>query len=133
HQLVVYESAEEPLNLDTCYRTVSAVLVDGFTEQALARVSVKELQTNQLTVTNRDGKFLIKVPCDLEHVQLEISAIGYRSRFINQRAGDALDVIVLQGDYLTLKEVYILSVHAEKLMEEVLNGVCDHYMNSPAR
>jgi len=133
NQLVVYESVEEALALDTCYQAMEGRLIDGFTEQGLERATIKELYTNQLTVSNKDGKFRINVPCDQDNIQLEISAMGYRSRFISQPVAGEMGPIIMEGDYIALKEVLILSLQADLLLEAVLKKVCDNYVNQPTK
>src|SRR5690606_16890478 len=61
-QLVIYPAAEIPAPPDTCYVTLSGRLIDGFTEQELARVTIKELQTGLMSISNGDGLFILKLP-----------------------------------------------------------------------
>ncbi len=129
NQLVVYEPNHKTPNIDHCQNIISGIIIDNFTQQPIVRASIKELTTGQLTVTNRDGKFLLKIPCDVNKTQLEISAIGYRSKYLAQSINEEISPIILEGDYIPLKEVFILSLQADKLVEEVLQNICNNYQD----
>lgn len=132
-QLVIYSAAEPPEVRDTCYLTLSGQLIDGFTEQEIGRATIIELQTGRMTVSNGEGQFLLKIPCYLENIKLEISAIGYHSLFIDQPSTDTIGMLRMEGDYVALKEVYILNIHADRLMDDVLKNTRRHYTNRPTK
>lgn len=132
-QLVIYPVAEIPTPPDTCYITLSGRLIDGFTEQELARVTIKELQTGLMSISNGDGLFILKIPCALDRVQLEINAMGYHSLYIDQAVSEDLGILRMEGDYVALKEVYILNVHAGQLMADVFKSARRHYQDQPTR
>ncbi|MFY0625941.1 MAG: hypothetical protein JXR07_06595 [Reichenbachiella sp.] len=130
-QVVVYSRNLRAQPLDTCRQSIGAVLLDELTDLPVSHALIRELQSDQMTLTNRDGRFNLSIPCNLDKIQIEVSAMGYHSQLIERSMNSKITPIRMQGDYITLQEVVILSIPAQLLIERVLKKVDTNYLNQP--
>ncbi len=129
-QLVVLKPIPSFAAPDSCLKTVSGHLMDHFTGLPIAGATVIDTRHHRMTVTNKDGAFILNLPCENDHMEISIEAIGYFTRTVSQPF--AKDVLFqLQGTYLPLQEVIILSVPAEQLVKSVINKIPENYLQKP--
>ncbi len=62
------------------FNEYSGIVVDENSGDALVFASLEVENTNISTVTNSDGKFLLKVPSNIENASILISFLGYKQK-----------------------------------------------------
>lgn len=97
--------------------TIKGVVKDTNGE-AIIGASVKEKGTNNVTVTDVDGKFSISI----SNKELQISFIGYQTQIINVKGSVSSYNIVLQEDAKTLEEVVVVGYGSQK-KESVIGAI----------
>ena len=65
------------------YHVYKGIVLDSAGKHPLVFASVFVEETNIGTVTNPDGRFLIKIPDKFSGNNLGISMMGYRTRYLN--------------------------------------------------
>ena len=66
-------------NDDKGYITISGVVKDRLSRQALPYVNISVINQETATVTNSDGEFTLKIPKTDSQIEILISQIGYHS------------------------------------------------------
>jgi hypothetical protein len=116
------------------YTSYKGEIVDSETSKPLVFASLTLVGTNISTVTNTEGRFLLKVPANTESTTLEVSFLGYRSKTVTltsltpdeNRIG--LDVLVTE-----LPEVNIsVPREAVTLVKETLRKKGENYLQDPS-
>lgn len=117
-------------------RTVTGVVTDGETEEAVIGANVTVTGTTIGVATDIDGKFSINVPADA--TSLDISYIGYATKQVSIAGVSTVNVVLESGE--TLDEVVVIgyspvsrkkvlgalaSVSSEEIMENVPVGALD--------
>lgn len=91
------------------YNQYSGVVLDSQTNEPLVFASLSVVETNISTITNTDGEFTIKVPKDLNNVNLVISILGYKQKTLsisnlkNEKNKIRLDVAVTKLSEVVFK------------------------------
>lgn len=127
NQLVVYLKDNHTAS-DTCYKLIRGQVLDALTGDPIPKASVKSLNADLMTVTNHDGKFVLSLPCQSISSEVSILAPGYHSRLIRDLNTINLGAILMEGSYVTLQEVMILSVPVEQIVGKVLRNLQNNYM-----
>ncbi|MEZ2414670.1 carboxypeptidase-like regulatory domain-containing protein [Muriicola sp. E247] len=116
------------------YTSYKGEIVDSETNKPLVFASLTLVGTNISTVTNTEGRFLLKVPANTESTTLEVSFLGYRSKSVplsslsqdENRIG--LDVLITE-----LPEVNIsVPREAVNLVKETLRKKGENYLQDPS-
>lgn len=131
NQLVVHEKIGFTFLEDSCHRVFTGRLYDVLTGKPVPRATINELRSGQMTVSNGDGKFVINMPCQNDDLLIEIDAMGFHSKQVDLKMDEELGDVGLEGDYITLQEVIILSVPAEQLIKSVLKKIPINYLQKP--
>ena len=130
NQLAIYDPSPV-VNVEQCYRSVRGIVIDDATHDALRHISIVESLSNQHVVTNSDGKFLLRLPCETDSLNLTIRALGYKTHRINIPVAKDIGELRLVGDYVSLQEVVVLSLPAKKLLHGVLENISENYLTDP--
>ena len=106
-------------------------MINAQTKKPVIFASVFLKGTNLGTVTNSEGKFLIKVP-DSDHQQLlGISCLSYKSKTLRLSDWPAgTRKILLESDIIPVKEVIIRELNPRSLIESALLKVRENYPDS---
>jgi CarboxypepD_reg-like domain len=100
------------------------------TKKPLSLATLLINNTNISTITNKNGKYKLKVPENLITNNITISYLGYVSQTIslnNLKQNDA--IIKLEAHTVVLSEVKIYSNDASSLVAEVLRKKGENYAN----
>ncbi|NOR28085.1 MAG: carboxypeptidase-like regulatory domain-containing protein [Lutibacter sp.] len=104
-------------------------VIDGKTKKILVFASLTVDGTNISTVTNTQGKFILKIPKKNTTQNVTISFLGYTSKVLNLSNFSDKTIIKLETYIEELNEVKISIKDAKSLILEVLKRKGDNYFN----
>lgn len=109
---------------------VSGVVIDRQTGRPLNHVSVTAEGGKAHTVTNDDGRFVLKTPQMPKYVQ--VSHISYKTRRQNLTEGQTENLrIYMTGSTVELSEVIISSNEPLLIVEAAMARIRDNYPKNP--
>ncbi len=116
------------------YKEFSGIVVDENSGDALVFASLAIENTNISTVTNNDGKFLLKVPSNLENSNIVISFLGYKQKTVALSSlKKSKNKISLEPDVTELSEATINTFKNPKdLVEETFKRKASNNLNQQA-
>lgn len=109
---------------------VTAIVRDAESRRKLDGALVSVLGTNIATVSNKDGRFTIKVPDSLCEGSLHIQNLGYRGKRVaiaDLSSGKKISTVMLEPLSRVLDPVVILGVEPRELIEVALEKIPDNY------
>jgi hypothetical protein len=117
---------------ETGYIELQAKVIDNITKEPLVFADVLILDTNISTVTNTDGKFLLKVPNALIAGSITISHLGYEQKNLKISTIKNNEKITLTPAVTVLDEVSITTMmkDARDLVERTLKKKSSLYNNN---
>lgn len=116
------------------YKEYSGTVVDENSGDALVFASLEVENTNISTVTNTDGKFLLKVPSSLQNASVIISFLGYKQKTVLLSSlKKSKNKISLMADVTKLSEATINTFKDPRdLVEETLKRKASNNLNQQA-
>lgn len=121
--------AETPLNI----KEIKGEVIDAQSKKSLVFATLNLLESNISTITNSEGKFVLKIPTSISEGKVRISFLGYESKEVplTELAKD-FNVITLTESTTELDEVSVTSVKdASNLVREVFKNKADNYLKDP--
>lgn len=118
---------------DGSLKSISGIAKDRSTKKKLENVSISIPGTNIATVTNEDGKFLIKLPDNIEMPTLKADLIGYSTSYLSAEEiakSDKEITIMLSPLSNTLKEVTVYGGQPRPLIENAMEKIPQNYSDS---
>lgn len=118
---------------DGSLKSISGIAKDRSTKKKLENVSISIHGTNIATVTNEDGKFLIKLPDNIEMPSLKADLIGYSTSYLSAEEiakSDKEITIMLSPLSNTLKEVTVYGGQPRPLIENAMEKIPQNYSDS---
>ena len=118
---------------DESLKSISGIAKDRSTKKKLENVSISIPGTNIATVTNEDGKFLIKLPDNIEMPSLKADLIGYSTSYLSAEEiakSDKEITIMLSPLSNTLKEVTVYGGQPRPLIENAMEKIPQNYSDS---
>lgn len=118
---------------DGSLKSISGIAKDRSTKKKLENVSISIPGTNIATVTNEDGKFLIKLPDNIEMPSLKADLIGYSTSYLSAEEiakSDKEITIMLSPLSNTLKEVTVYGGQPRPLIENAMEKIPQNYSDS---
>ena len=115
----------------TAWQEIKGRILDNDTNDALEQATITLKGTNRSTVSNKEGKFSLKIPKSLEGQQLVVQAIGYKKTEIAvaQYAGKPLKIF-LENNTITLDGANIVAyTDAADLVKRVFKNRQQNYLN----
>ncbi len=114
------------------YHVYKGIVLDSAGKHPLVFASVFVEGTNIGTVTNPDGRFLIKIPDKFSNKKLGISMMGYRTRYLNpEKLRFVKNRILLKPATINIKEVVIRDLGPLQLLMAAREKVPQNYSDSP--
>lgn len=109
-------------------------IIDGKTQEPLDAVSVNLKNSNLNTITNAEGKFVLKVPQSQTDGILVLNLLGYQPKEVGLNSFTAKEKkISLEPKITQLSEVNIATyVNAEALVKKVFGKKAENNLNNPA-
>ena len=111
------------------FEKYSGKVIDGKTRKTLISATITINGTNISTITNTQGKYLLKVPKNIKNNTVTISYLGYTSKVINLSNLKLKSTIKLETYIEELSEVKITVKDAKSLILEVLKRKGKNYFN----
>ena len=109
----------------------NGTILDSKTKNELAFASISVSGSNISTISNSEGKFLIKIPLDKKDASLTISFLGYKDKVVSIKdLKQEKNILYLDPINMLLKEVVVNVFDANKLFLNVLNNRSKNYGDS---
>lgn len=120
--------AQEHIEADTSYITVSGTVKDKQTRKRLQYVNVSVPGSNIGTITNPDGEFTIKIGRALRATRIEVSHIGYLNTMIPVDGKDLPELDVwMEPNANVLGEVVVRARDPRYIVEEAMRKISSNY------
>jgi len=115
------------------FKEIKGEVVDSNTKKPLGFATLNLLESNISSITNTEGKFILKIPASIRNGKIKISFIGYKSKEVAiAELTDSFTTISLNESVLELQEVNILTLKdATNLVKEVFKNKGDNYLKDP--
>lgn len=128
-----YRSTISKSKDSTAYIEISGSVMERLTKEPVPYCSVSLEGTTLGTITNNNGKFVLRVPDSLFSRRLHVSHIGYESHLIPVAfiEGTPIDVY-LNPRIVPLQEVIFRLVNPAKIVKEVLEARNRNYLDKPS-
>ncbi len=112
------------------YIEYKGIVVDHDTNEPLISATIELNETNISTITNDEGKFLLKIPNDYADGKITVSFLGYNDTTINLTSLDKTNsTIKLKTSITELTEVAIDPKNPNALMRAVMEKRGANYLN----
>ncbi|MFP2995725.1 carboxypeptidase-like regulatory domain-containing protein [Spongiivirga sp. MCCC 1A20706] len=117
----------------TDIREIKGEVIDADTKKPLVFATLNLLGSNISSITNTEGKFVLKVPSSLNKGKVLVSFLGYKSKEITlSQLSKDFNTISLTESVTELKEISVISVRdAANLVREVFKNKADNYLKDP--
>ena len=103
------------------YVEIKGLVLKGNTKKPLEYASVSINKTNISTITNIDGRFVLKVPKSMTSGELTINYLGYRNKVVPiSELTSKKNVIRLYESTQDLEEVNVVAGDADQIIKKVL-------------
>lgn len=115
------------------YNQYKGRVIDENSKESLAFSTLSIEGTNITTITNVEGKFLLKVPKDINENNVVISSLGYKNKVIPLAELKAdKNNIALEAHITELSEINIETIkNARELVRETLKKKGENYFSDP--
>ena len=117
---------------EVSFKQVKGEVLDVKTNKPLELVHLFIEHSNINTVTNKEGKFLLKVPHSLETKKITITYLGYESKVMSlSDFDDDKNKIYLKASTIQLADINISGLKdAEGLVKSVFKNKSDNYLDT---
>ncbi len=123
--------ANEPAD-STQFTAVRGTVLDSETHNPVVFASVFIEGTHIGTVSNSNGKFLMKIPLRYANKRLGFSSIGYKTSYVPVSAFNKVtNKIYLKPAVVPLKEVVVRHLDPEHLLETAVDRIPENYADNP--
>lgn len=114
------------------FKKVYGVVYDQKNHNPIVFASVFIKGTNIGTVTNAEGKFLIKIPAEYINDSLGISSLGYKTLHVSSKQlSSTLNRFELENDVVPLNEVIVRDKNPLSLISAALWAIPINYADKP--
>lgn len=113
------------------YKQYKGIVIDSQTEKPLVFASLLVSDTNISTISNTDGKFLLKIPDSISNTEITVSFLGYHKKQISLSEFTKGKIrIMLIASVTKLSEIDIsLPKDAKALVRQTLKKKGDNNLN----
>jgi len=112
---------------DSTHQTLSGIIVDAHLEESIPMAHIVLPDQQLASISNSDGRFLIKVPADYFPCTLHISSIGFESKTITVRQAEDDLQIELKACSYTLDEVLVQPLDILALIRSAIDMIPKNY------
>ncbi len=114
------------------YTAVRGMVINSETHQPVVFASVFIEGTHIGTVSNSNGKFLIKIPLKYINKKLGFSSIGYRTHFVPAESLNKIsNKVYLAPAIIPLKEVVVRHLDPVHLLGTAVDRIPENYSDQP--
>jgi hypothetical protein len=118
---------------DTGFIELSGVVKDADTKLPVVFAHVSLEGTNIGTVSNTDGRFLLKIPSSHIRGEISVTSLGYKNLTISiselQKIGNEIQLEMIR---FLIKEVIVRNMEAVDLLHEVKKKIPQNYGETPS-
>ena len=118
---------------DTSYVGLAGIVKDAESKNPIVFAHIILTGTNLGTVSNSDGRFLLKIPPDKMDGQITVSSLGYKNLTISiselQRIKNEIQLELLRFE---IKEIIVRNFTAIDLLREAKQNIPKNYGETPA-
>lgn len=119
-------------NDDKSYITISGVVKDRLSRQALPYVNISVINQETATVTNSEGEFTLKIPKTDSQIEILIAQIGYHSSRVKIYGNETdKQLYWLNPSSMVLKEVVIQGREPRALVRDAIEKISENYDQQP--
>lgn len=113
---------------------IEGVITDEENNEPVPYATVRVQRTSVGTISNEEGRFLLKLERKFEKDSLVISCLGYQTRKISCRkiAGEKRHKITLRKIAIELDQVVVSSLTPSQLIEEAIKRIPENYSQEGA-
>ncbi len=113
--------------------TLSGKIIDSETAEPLQFATIGIKHIGKGTITNNDGKFILKVTKECLDDTLTISYVGYLSRLVPVKslAGNIM-TISLDRDFISIPEIIVRYKDPLGIINKAVASIAENYGTSPA-
>ena len=113
------------------YKYFKGTILDSKTKNELTFASITVSGSNISTISNSEGKFLIKIPLERLNSNLIISFLGYKEKVISIKdLKQEKNILYLEPVNFILDDVVVNVMDANKIFSNVLNNRSKNYGDS---
>ena len=109
----------------------TGLVIDGKTKKPLEFASITVNSTNISTITNLDGKFLLKVPSSDLDKSVTVSYLGYKNIVIRLQDFSKNTVVKMEESFVKLPAVSLIASDPIIIIKKVLKNRDVNYPNKP--
>jgi hypothetical protein len=126
------ERSQPPVYDTTQYISVRGIVLNSETHEPVVFASVFIRGTNIGTVSNSNGRFLIKIPVRFKNKSLGFSSIGYKTHYVRPALLNKIsNKVYLTPAIIPIKEVVIRHLDPEHLLSTAVDKIPDNYADKP--
>ncbi len=115
----------------SAFKYFKGTILDSKTKNELTFATISISGSNISTISNSEGKFLIKIPLDRQDANLVISFLGYKDKVVSIKdLKEDKNLLYLEPANFLLKEVVVNVMDANKIFTNVLNNRSKNYGDS---
>ena len=127
------EAQINPINNSdsSSFKYFKGTILDSKTRNELTFATISVSGSNISTISNSEGKFLIKIPIERQEANLVISFLGYKDKVVSIKdLKQDKNLLYLEPANYLLKEVVVNVMDANKIFSNVLNNRSKNYGDS---
>ena len=109
----------------------NGLVIDGKTKKPLEFASITVNSTNISTISNLDGKFLLKVPSSDLDKSVTVSYLGYKNKVIRLQDFSKNTVVKMEESFVNLPAVSLVASDPIIIIKKVLKNRDVNYPNEP--
>ena len=131
--IIKSEAQINPINNtdSSSFKYFKGTILDSKTNNELTFATITVSGSNISTISNSEGKFLIKIPIFRQDASLIISFLGYKDRVISIKdLKQEKNLLYLEPVNVLLKEVVVNVMDANKIFSNVLHNRSKNYGDS---
>ena len=131
--IIKSEAQINPINNtdSSSFKYFKGTILDSKTNNELTFATITVSGSNISTISNSEGKFLIKIPISRQDASLIISFLGYKDRVISIKdLKQEKNLLYLEPVNVLLKEVVVNVMDANKIFSNVLHNRSKNYGDS---
>jgi hypothetical protein len=114
------------------YKALRGIVLDSTTKKPLIFASVFVVGTNIGTVTNSEGKFLIKIPANYGSNKIGISMMGYKTKYVLPSDFEKIiNKILLKPEVIPMPEVVIRELVPIQLVMAAREKIPENFSDKP--
>ena len=128
--IIKSEAQINPINNtdSSSFKYFKGTILDSKTNNELTFATITVSGSNISTISNSEGKFLIKIPIFRQDASLIISFLGYKDRVISIKdLKQEKNLLYLEPVNVLLKEVVVNVMDANKIFSNVLHNRSKNY------